>query len=382
MLYKSRAFNAFLYDNIGKITRNTYYFQRVRTKGKYSRSPDGQIITDIDIEAHAEFGNTLLKDLVTLLTRIQHNKNMILFKFSFGIFREHEIPWSIIDGKVQYNKTDALYWLSNITRDCLIPTVTLSRVKNLIDKDQEITIQDLELISSLVYSYIEIRWTLEDINRGYILHNNKEYDILEIMKTSPPILEVGLLYQSEIVSLDFAVIDREYRNVYDNTDIYYLDDSYKILKSIQWKIEEPDRKILQQILLDISPLVSRRYQQEIYNMLLLYHSETRPDLIRLVKKQIGNSVDPYITTEEINRKMSVHMETFIPKISEQSKRSIYDKLTIGYYGSKPISDTPLPLSNSVLSDVFTICEKLSITPKKFLDCIYDINNISILVEII
>lgn len=235
MIFKSDIFNR-QFENDYKnliISRN----KTPRYKGSYANSNNNELITDIDIEQHVTYNKTLI-EIILKKIKLARRYNFYFVKFDCGYLMD--FPW-IIDtaGDCSFDLTTLSLWLKNLEKLSVVPENILEDVKDQLKSN--IDISKLLSIQYILLPYIEINWTVKDIENGYKYVNNIKYDLLSSMKEYTSVLEFIYEYDNKYISVDVALVQPKLKTEKEKDLLhrFYMKNYYKILKYIRWKLDPP-----------------------------------------------------------------------------------------------------------------------------------------------
>lgn len=262
MIIKSSEFDKQLAIDILEITINKSFPYRL--KGSYSRKGTGAPVSDIDYTAKVYYNSGLLRRIVQILKNIEKSKKFMFIQFWCGNYSEFNPPWIIDDeGSCKYSHPETTKWYKQLKG--LIPDSTYTEVDILLNGPTS-SLKKLLDVQSLIFPWAEIQWRLPDIQRGYIDKRGIRYDLLQLMKSQPSVLEFVYTPRPdgyEICGIDIGLDDSKYpKGLPDVMHKYYSGDVYSIFKSYQKRLHPDALPLYKSVQKVIEPLVAVRYQLE------------------------------------------------------------------------------------------------------------------------
>lgn len=304
-------------------------------KGSYKILENNDIITDIDITALV-FYNFKLLDIIVSLINLQPSPFRFI-KMSCGLYNEYIVPWKIgTRGDCFFNLEQTRSWFSQFKNKDLIPPNYKQYIENKLK--EPLILRNLIDIENILHKYGQILWFSNDIGRGYIIHNNIQYNLLDIMKTETPVLEFIYHYKDcHYIPIDLGLVDNKYKSE-DTQQIYrfYMDDWYKIMKIFRWKIISDEKKKYIDVMRTITPLISLKYQLTLAQNIIkykllpplnfnLFMKCVHNEILRLnipFENKNYDQIEEYIY-ELINNKLKDSVEYFLLKLMPEYKNPYY-----------------------------------------------------------
>lgn len=259
MLLKTRNFDQQLSKDIEYITINKN--QPYRLKGSYSRKSYGDPISDIDYTGRVRYNNNLLYRLSQIIGGTDGPFTFI--QFGCGIYDEFKVPWTIDSGgDCKYSQITALDWVIRLKN--LVPDIVWNIVY-IILSNPTISICQLIEITKMLNHWAEIKWNASDVKRGYIIVRDIRYDLINIMKSVPAVLEFAYTTPDgqHVCGIDIGLDDFNYqKGLPDVMYKYYTRDLYAIFKSYQKRLKPEAVDAYRDVQKKIEVLVVLRYQLE------------------------------------------------------------------------------------------------------------------------
>jgi len=236
----------------------------VKILGSYNQKEFGDVITDIDLSSFVRYNNKLLDILYSVINRIDKNDKFMFNSLNMGIQEDFIAPWIFKeDGNCIFNYDKVLKWFDKFRRKKLISEKDLNTIEDILYRE-EINIVDILYIESLLQKYGSISWSLNDIKNQYKVINGKRYTLLDTMKKYIPIIKLVYVYRGKFIPIDYALTDKKYsssqsrrNNIFTN---YYIENYYKMLKYLRWKIDDRYRDEYNRKLKQVEIFVSLVYQ--------------------------------------------------------------------------------------------------------------------------
>ena len=379
-----------------KINKNT----RLIKKGSYKRKSYGSYITDIDIAENVYFNKKLFKIVYNVLKKIKRNNVKFNFiKMSCGDFQEFKLPWKFdSEGGCNFNLQEVKEWYTEFVKKNLIDTDSKEEIKkNLFS--ETIRIKNIINIENILQPYSEIIWYEEDIKRGYIQYNGKIYKLLEIIKYETPVLEFLYQCDKEMISIDYALVDKKYKKVpLNNMYRFYDQDWYNIIKSFDWKLEKKYKYEFLSVMKNVEKLISLRHQIKV-----LYNLKKSKNISKSLEKKfrnkieelLGYNIDKYTLkklTDIINNNLEIYGEYFYKYLKDKykskyilySKRGIESQKYVNEEKIKERKDIKCPFFSTDIEDfkkIYNFSKKICIDSKLITECFVKIakkHNITIL----
>lgn len=326
-------------------------------KGSYKVKEWGDIVTDIDLQAHVYFNSRLLDIIANVVSKNRrYNSPFIFMYMSVGKYDGYEVPWNIDEsGDCDYNPEKVKVWWEEFKNTNLIPKDIKNYIFSKLFSDN-MRISKLIDVENALHPYAEILWTENDIRKGFIDNNGKRYYLLHEMKTETPVLEYIYNYQNnEYVSIDVGLVDKKFAippigKMYR----YYTQDWYKIMKSFRWKIPTNKRTDYFKVMNEITILISLKHQlnliqklikhkilssQRINDFLNATYTELNKLSINYKGKQL-NEIENYLY-EEVNKKLENNVLVYANKIQDPERKKILNRLIRGAQAQIPVMQDQL-----------------------------------------
>lgn len=245
MLIKTQEFDNKFMNDLRWITINKN--NPLRLKGSYKLKEWGEPLSDIDVQANVYFNAKLIDIIYIIITRPQSPFTFI--QFGVGRYNGFQLPWTIDDyGGCEYNPENVKIWYQKFSTQNLVPEDVLSYIYEKLFSDR-MMIRNLLDVENAILPYSEIKWSVNDIRRGFIIKDSVKYYLLDAMKTETPVLEFVYKYNNQFIAIDFGLVDKNYvKHFQDNMYKYYTQNWYKILKGFRWKVyPEIQRELLKDV---------------------------------------------------------------------------------------------------------------------------------------
>lgn len=258
-----------------------------KMKGSYTRKDMGDYITDIDNDLFVTFSNNTHTDIYNTLNKLKNTKNS---KFLFvylgcGWRKEFIPPWEIDpNGGCIFDLEKSINWVKMLEDKKLLPKTEIEKINSILVDSKEMLIKNLITIRSIVKNYGEIKWTIDDIEKGYIDYRKNRYYLVELFKKYNAILE--FIYKPadlSYISLTINIIDEQFPiDQFKSFWPFYTKNYYAIFKSLRWKIYKDKQKdIFHKTMVIVSPYVSLVYQIINLKNLLEFNSYLKEDIQKI-----------------------------------------------------------------------------------------------------
>ena len=372
----------------------------LKIKGSYIVKSDGDILSDIDIQATAFFNENILKIINKVIDKNKNKNSPFTFiHMIVGKYEEFKLPWLIDnEGGCYYNVYKTKNWFLNFKEQNLVPESILNIVEENLFASK-ISINNLINVEFILYKYSDILWTQYDIYRGYKIIRGRKYILLEEMKTESPVMEFVYGYNKEYINIDFALFDRRYRaEPIGKMYPYYSNNFYKIMKLFRWKIDSGSKKEYFETMKKVEMFIAVKYQIDtIENIQLHIHEH---DKIHFTLKNIYKNLSQnlhkiglkpgtrgleYINNildSRINDVLKDSVYYFLTKVSCEDEREKMKKfLALGMESQKKVSQEELEKRSSKgilcpffpgelkdYDDLSSIAKKLNIKEDIIFDC--------------
>ena len=190
-----------------------------KLKGSYTRKDMGDYITDIDNNSFLTFTKDTHTEIYDMLDSLASNPSSpFLFMYlGCGWIQEFIPPWEIhSDGGCVFDLQTALEWVSSLEDSKLVPDDALVKIKEVLVDSDAMVIKNLITVRNIVKEYGELKWSMTDIQKGYVDVDNpafpkRRYELLSMLKTHNGILE--FIYKpihDVYVSVTTSLTDKSY----------------------------------------------------------------------------------------------------------------------------------------------------------------------------
>lgn len=382
MLTKSREFEL-QFENDKKLWLKISD-RELWSKGFYTVKNYGDFITDIDLQANVDFNQNLITKISQVIEQINTGNSPFKFLYmSIGHYQKYNLPWNIDSvGGCSFNLERSYSWYESVKNKKLLPTNILKYIHSKLYNDK-LRIRDLIDIESVICPFSEIIWEYENISVGYIIHENIRYDLLEEMKKELPVMEFIYEYNGKYISVNVNLIDKNFqvkprKFMYK----YYINDWYKILKNLRWKISEiykqeyyDDMKKIDKILY-IKQLINLYRKAEKYQIL-------QPENIKKLNNEILNLLSQNFDKNIYKLKSLIEIENVLYDIINTEMKKYIDKY-ISVCDSSTKNEMLLYMKRGVESQIYTTKNMLLSREKKDIKCPFfhtDIDDFIILVDL-
>lgn len=286
MLKNTQEFKEKLENDISQITINKKF--PLILKGSFKIKPFGSYLTDIDYTAIVKYNDSLVKRLVQIIQNVSRDNKFIFIRLKCGVYQDLGIPWEIDKfGGCDFDLLKTINWFKNIKNK--IDKETSVKISEILNKDK-LLIEDLIEIEFLLKNDLEIIWTKEDIERGYIIKDGITYNLVDQMKNSPLCVAKFLYrypYQGNnyYVSIDVGLIDKEFPNQFKmKLYPFYTDDWYKIFKTYKFLLKPEYSEQYLSDLKEIEKLTAINSYIRMILKILKYRLTDKKDFIFLSRK--------------------------------------------------------------------------------------------------
>jgi len=333
MIIKTEEFMKKLGDDLHWITinRNLPFMW----KGSLKLKDYGDVITDADFQTCVYYNRNLLEIVSSVLRKNRSSNSPFTFiNMSVGRYIGYEVPWSIDDrGGCQFDPERAKRWFKWFRSQNSVSFVTLKYIEPKLRGDM--TIKDLIDIENALHPYAEIIWSEEDIRRGFVIRNGIKYFLLQEMKTETPVLEYLYEYQNSYVGIDVGLVDKNYK-VPPVGAMYrfYIQNWYKVLKSMRWKLEDRYSGEYFTEMNKINTLSALKYQVELILKIQKGNILPRNQFVRLYNqtldelKKVGIELSgrglmqvSHLLYERINEELKSNVMYFAERLVDENTRS-------------------------------------------------------------
>lgn len=355
MIIKTLKFQETFNNKLSEIIVNTK--NKPIFLGSYRLYNTNSYISDIDITQSVYFNEKLINILVYKLKKIKKSNFFKMIYVECGLYNDIRIPWTIYPDKgCNFSLEIALKWLNNIKTYNILSKEDYEYIHNILNQD-ELTLADLIKVEKKISIYLEIKWSIEDLERGFKIVRNIRYNIIDEAKKIGQILLMYIFkYNNEYVSVDTGLVDWKYKKT-NPTHMYliYNKSWYKILKEYKKVIipEYKDEYVLfmeqLQILNSIVARIKLIKYMDNYNV-LNYNKFSDKDILEM-KKEIVTELNKYdinipFTPQNYNNIITnfsdiLNIESkkkiyyYYPYIKQQNKFSEYIRLAIATSYSVP-----------------------------------------------
>jgi hypothetical protein len=243
MLIKTVEFQETLNKQLYQILINTK--KKPIFLGSYRLYNTNSYISDIDITQGVNFNDKLIEILVYKLNKLKFSNFFKVIYVECGLYNDIRIPWTIYPDKDQgcnFSLEIALKWLDNIKTYNIITKEDYKYIYDILYKEQ-LTLGDLIKVEKKINPYLEITWSIPELQRGYKIVRNIRYNIIDEAKKMGQILLMYIFkYKDEYVSIDTGLVDWGYKKP-NSTHMYLIYNKhwYKILKEYK-KVILPEYK--------------------------------------------------------------------------------------------------------------------------------------------
>ena len=296
MIRKTREFDNQFNRDLREITFNKNKPPEIF--GSYGIREFGSYINDIDINTYVRYSEKLLKLIVL---QIDTAKKFHFLFIKCGSYDDYSFPWHIDKiGSCVFNLDKAKEWLNKMKSEDLLPEDVIKSIHSILYKDK-IYISDLIRIYDIVKGFSTIKWSRDDLARGYVDKKGKRYYFLDVIKKNRCLMKY--LYDAgngKYVLIEIGLLDNEYPSFDFGTNMYkYYDQMlYKILKGFRWRIlpeySDQYRKYMERV----EFVVALRYYVEVFRDLIKFKIiKTRQEVER-----IKNDITKYLDEIDFNHK--------------------------------------------------------------------------------
>lgn len=363
-------------------------FENVTFIGSYAKKKYGDVISDIDIRQKVKYINeNLISRLRQIISNLRSSSTIKFIRFYCGSRENIRIPWSINEeGYFIFELDKTFQWINNLRK--YIPLTLQNflesklnytaiggldrgsaalRVESLQEKQgvvgsTYISIKELLEIEKMLEPYIELSWSENDIINGYKIDDidGIRYDLLDTLKknrhrknvikyiyiythengppegravhgpqlSSGPILGPRRLTGEQLGTKEYCLIDMSINfSIINNQMIYYMDDSYKKFKSLNFHLPENIKYTYRdEMTRKIGPILFLHTNIELINKIQKYNNNNRilssNDVILFIKRLVNYSLMNNIHIDSNNLKES---ETKLKNIINLESDKLYKK---------------------------------------------------------
>ena len=350
MLIKTPEFESTFLDDINFITINRKV--PLQIKGSYKIKQYQEPITDIDLQALVYYNDILPRIIYNIINKNNTNTNspFTFIQLGVGRYKGFELPWTIDNnGGCNYNPQKVKEWFSKFSSKNLVPSSVIDYIKDKLF-GESITIRNLINIENALLPYSEIKWSPEDINRGFIDKNGERYFLLDAFQTETPVLEYIYRYKDSIIPIDVGLVDKRHKTEQiDAMYKHYTQNWYKILKNYRWKVKPEFQSELLKKTGEVNNLIAINYQIE-----LLSRLEKIPQISSDIKTSLKNSIIKDLKQigfffdennlsdterkieDQINNKLEKYVQEFIPMLDNKYKSTIIKQIERGEEAQNPV----------------------------------------------
>lgn len=337
MIIKTEDFDKAFKKDILELTINRNFPIKIKGSYKLFSTIDNIYLTDIDMECNVKYSQYFIN---TMIDKIQKSRSFIFVQLSLGMKKEFILPWKIDnDGGCDYDPETVKKWYSNFKNMNIVPQKVYDYIENKLFSDT-ISINCLIDVENELSDYSKLIWTLDDIKKGYISKLDTKYFLLDIITIEYPVFEFIYKYKDDFCLIDLAAIDRKYEYEFEhNMYKYYIQDSYKIMKSFKWRIKKNYFEEYITIMKGIN-LLSAIYNkiilfEKVYKYKLLsekHFLNIKNDIIKHLQKV--NIKDLNINTKEIiKNKIEIYLKNYINYFKDKLTPKYIDVVSREYHRS-------------------------------------------------
>lgn len=369
----------------------------LRLSGSFRTKEYGDVITDIDLTAFVRYNSKLLDIIRNILYKNRTTCSPFTFlHMSIGSYVGYELPWSIDNkGGCDFELDKAKKWYEWFRYQNLVSQETLKYIKEKIFSPGVI-IRDLIDIENILKPYSRIVWTEKDIQRGFIIHDEIRYNLLELFKTKTPVLKYIYHVENEkYILVDVGLVDKRINTpIYGKMYRYYTKEWYKILKSLRWKLDQKYTPLFFEVIKGVELLIALKYQLD----LLIYAERVGVLPIELMHNILSNTIkelkrvgfivntrDKYYLSQMIYDKVNMILKDkildFLYLVSPETQNTFLSKLIRGTESYIPTSQEDLrkrrqsgikcPFFSTDIDEyeeLVALSIRMDIFPRKLIDC--------------
>ena len=389
MIIKTEHFDNTFKKDILELTINKNFPIKIKGSYKIFDAIDRIYLTDIDMECNVKYNQYFIN---TMIDKIERSKSFIFIQLSLGMKKEFILPWKIDnDGGCNYDPETVKTWYTTFKNMNAVPKKVYDYIENKLFSDT-ISISYLIDVENELSDYSKLLWSLDDIKKGYISWLDTKYFLLDMITIEFPVFEFMYKYKDDFCLIDLAVIDRKYEYEFEhNMYKYYIQDSYKIMKSFRWRIKKNYFEEYNHIMKGIN-LLSAIYNkiilfEKVYKYKLLsekYFLNIQNDIMRHLQKLDINDFN--INTKVIiKNKIEIYLKNYInyfkdkltPKyidvVSREYHRSLEAQvLTTQYILNKRVKNNIkcpfFPMDIKEYKKIFKIINTLKLDLNSTIDC--------------
>jgi hypothetical protein len=244
-------------------------FENVTFIGSYAKKKYGDVISDIDIRQKVKYINeNLISRLRQIISNLRSSSTIKFIRFYCGSRENIRIPWSINEeGYFIFELDKTFQWINNLRK--YIPLTLQNFLESKLNYtayggldgslfrdppekqgvgSSYISIKELLEIEKMLEPYIELSWSENDIINGYKIDDidGIRYDLLDTLKKNKHrknVIKYIYIYTYENGPFrgtkEYCLIDMSINfSIINNQMIYYMDDSYKKFKSLNFHLPE------------------------------------------------------------------------------------------------------------------------------------------------
>lgn len=356
-------------------------FENVTFIGSYAKKKYGDVISDIDIRQKVKYINeNLISRLRQIISNLRSSSTIKFIRFYCGSRENIRIPWSINkEGYFIFELDKTFQWINNLRKyiplnlqsflesklhytaiggldrkaeaqrvDCKAAAqrvdckAAAQRVDYLPEKTgglvpTYISIKELLEIEKILEPYIELSWSENDIINGYKIDDidGIRYDLLDTLKKNKHrknVIKYIYIYTYENGPFrgtkEYCLIDMSINfSIINNQMIYYMDDSYKKFKSLNFHLPENIKYTYRdEMTRKIGPILVLHTNIELINKIQKYNNNNRilssNDVILFIKRLVDYSLMNNIHIDSNNLKES---ETKLKNIINLESDKLYKK---------------------------------------------------------
>ena len=284
-------------------------FENVMFIGSYGKKKYGDVISDIDIRQKVKYINeNLISRLRQIISNLRSSSTIKFIRFYCGSRENIRIPWSINEeGYFIFELDKTFQWINNLRKyiPLTLQNFLESKLKYTELGSTYISIKELLEIEKMLEPYIELSWSENDIINGYKIDDidGIRYDLLDTLKKNKHrknVIKYIYIYTYESGPLrgtkEYCLIDMSINfSIINNQMIYYMDDSYKKFKSLNFHLPENIKYTYRdEMTRKIGPILFLYTNIELINKIKKYNNNNRilssNDVILFIKRLLVYSL--------------------------------------------------------------------------------------------
>lgn len=332
------------------------YFKDIKYQiiGSFSRSREGEFVTDIDVDINLDYSHPNF-DMFKILYNPQYSDILFFSGMRCGEDEYFKYPWKIDYSTLTFSYENLEDWLQKIRLK--IDSFDYNKIYRLCrnnDLNLDLTLTSIIAIQDIIRKYSRLKWSLEDIKNKFKLGvDGTRYEMLDCIKKYVPITEFLFVYNDTYCIVDCGIIDKKYRDVYRENNPRNFSNDIKIFEKNWYAVFKYFRMILPHIMKYKFYELKKKYSKHIvlyYIANILCKDESRKnikiwnDMYETLSKElkvIFSGINQNVNICEISDKIKVEINVIF-------KNEIFRNL-IQYVSEKERMNL-INLSNRVLME--------------------------------